>query len=174
MFYLCCWMLVVIIPKEVSSWDETRRKKNTKSYHSKKPSFVLLTSLRSKRLKIILVHFRNVKEEFEVTVICTGQNVKLNSFRFWLKNISISNRLDNGQEEKMIPFKPLFRMARNLPVALNTDTRSIAFRYFDLFTESTLFLTSYFVVSKWWLVLKWNNFFFCSAPAGQRGWSCYL
>ena len=59
----------------------------------------------------------------------------------------------------MISFKPLFRMACNLPVALNTDTRSIAFRYFDLFTESTLFLTSYFIVSKWWLVRKWNNFF---------------
>ena len=63
-------------------------------------------------------------------MIYTGQNLKFNTFRLGLKNISISNRLDHGQEEKLIYitiFFPLFGMACNLPVALNTDTRSVAF-----------------------------------------------
>ena len=37
-----------------------------------------------------------------VTVMYTGQNLKLNAFRLGLKNISLSNRLDNGQEQKII------------------------------------------------------------------------
>ena len=63
-------------------------------------------------------------------MLYTGQNLKFNTFRLGLKNISISNRLDHGQEEKIIYitiFLPLFGMACNLPVALNTDTRSVAF-----------------------------------------------
>ena len=63
-------------------------------------------------------------------MIYTGQNLKFNTFRLGLKNISISNRLDHGQEEKIIYitiFLPLFSMACNLLVALNTDTRSVAF-----------------------------------------------
>ena len=35
-------------------------------------------------------------------MIYTGQNLKFNTFRLGLKNISISNRLDHGQEEKII------------------------------------------------------------------------
>ena len=35
-----------------------------------------------------------------VKVMYTGQNLKLNAFRLGLKNISLSNRLDNGQEQK--------------------------------------------------------------------------
>ena len=34
----------------------------------------------------------------------TGQNLKLNAFRLGLKNVSLRNRLDNGQEEKIIYF----------------------------------------------------------------------
>ena len=63
-----------------------------------------------------------------VTVMYTGQNLQLNAFWLGLKNISLSNRLDNGQEQKIIFFLPLFGMACNLSVALNTDTRSVAFR----------------------------------------------
>ena len=114
-------MLVVIIPGALSAVDETsRRKLKKKSYCSKKSSFVLFTSLLKKKKKIkkeiILVHFRNVKEEFrsrnqmatshnprqylapghthsrtdgpEVTVIYTGQNLKSNTFRHGL-NISL-------------------------------------------------------------------------------------
>ena len=33
-------------------------------------------------------------------MIYTGQNVKLNDFRLGLKNISISNIINNGQEGK--------------------------------------------------------------------------
>ena len=59
----------------------------------------------------------------------TGQNLKLNAFRLGLKNVSLRNRLDNGQEEKIISFfLKLFGMACNLSVALKTDTRSVAFR----------------------------------------------
>ena len=32
----------------------------------------------------------------EVTVICSGQNLKSNTFQRELKNISLSNGLDNG------------------------------------------------------------------------------
>ena len=64
-----------------------------------------------------------------VTVMYTGQNLKLNAFRLGLKNISLSNRLDNGQEQKNnIIFVTAVCMACNLSVALNTDTRSVAFR----------------------------------------------
>ena len=104
-------------------------------------------------------------------------NLKVTAFRLGLKNISISNALDNGQEEKVIYiFLLLFAIACYLTVALNSDTRSVAFRLFSLFRESILFLTSYFSVSKWWLVTKWNKslFFFRSVAAEQRGWSCYF
>ena len=51
-------------------------------------------------------------------------------------------------------------MACKLPVALNTDMWSIAFRYS---TFIILFLTSYYIVSKWWLTSereKKTSFFF--------------
>ena len=105
-------------------------------------------------------------------MIYTPQNLKVTAFRLGLKNISISNALDNGQEEKVIYiFLLLFAIACYLTVALNSDTRSVAFRLFNLFRESILFLTSYFSVSKWWLVTKWNKslFFFRSVAAEQRG-----
>ena len=35
-------------------------------------------------------------------MIYTGQNLKFNTFGLGLKNISISDRLDHGQEEKII------------------------------------------------------------------------
>ena len=107
------------------SWSTVSWRRNVskeikkKSYCSKKSSFVPFTSLLKKKIikkEIILVHFRNVKEEFrsrnqmatshnprqylalshahsrtdgpEVTVIYTGQNLKSNTFRHGL-NISL-------------------------------------------------------------------------------------
>ena len=54
-------------------------------------------------------------------------------------------------------------------------TRSVAFRYcFETVLEKVFaFLNSYFIVSKWRLVPKWNKSFFVrSLAAGQRGRSC--
>ena len=97
-----------------------------KSDNSKKSSLVLLSSLHQKKIKkrIILVNFRNVEEEFrsrnqlttslntrqhfapshthsrtdgpEVAVIKIGLNLKSNTFRHGMKNISLSIGLDNG------------------------------------------------------------------------------
>ena len=52
-------------------------------------------------------------------------------------------------------FLQLFGMACKLPVALNTGMRSLAFRL--------LFLTSYFIVSKWWPISEWNKSYFFAA-----------
>ena len=68
-------------------------------------------------------------------------------------------------------------MACKLPMALNTDMRSIAFRYW---TFIILFLTSYYIVSKWWPTSEWKkkelSFFRSqiSVAAGQRGRSLLL
>ena len=67
-------------------------------------------------------------------------------------------------------------MACKLPMALNTDMRSIAFRYS---TFIILFLTSYYIVSKWWPTSEWKKktlFFFARkiVAAGQRGRSLLL
>ena len=75
----------------------------------------------------------------EVTVIYTGQNLKSNAFRLGLKNISFSIGLDNGKRKKSI-FLQLFGMACKLPVALNTDMRSVAFRFFSLRYFISLFV----------------------------------
>ena len=149
---------------------------------------MLLTSLRWKKNKerINLVHFRNVEEEYssqnqmttshntrkhfalshahfrtdgsKVTVLYIRQNLKSNTLRLGLKNIALSIGLDNGWEEKIIGlciFLQLFGMACKLPVALNTDMRSLAFRL--------LFLTSYFIVSKWWPISEWSKSYFFAA-----------
>ena len=75
----------------------------------------------------------------EVTVIYTGQNLKSNAFRLGLKNIYFSIGLDNGKRKKHI-FLQLFGMACKLPVALNTDKRSVAFRFFSLRYFISLFV----------------------------------
>ena len=113
-------MLVVIIPGALSAVDETSRRKLKKKVTAARslPLCSSPVSLKKKIIKkeIILVHFRNVKEEFrsrnqmatshnprqylapghthsrtdgpEVTVIYTGQNLKSNTFRHGL-NISL-------------------------------------------------------------------------------------
>ena len=60
-------------------------------------------------------------------------------------------------------------MACKLPVALNTDMWSIAFRYS---TFIILFLTSYYIVSKWWLTSerKKKTSFFSLVNFGS-GWT---
>ena len=144
------------------------------------------STLKKNKERINLVHFRNVEEEFrsqnqmttshntrkhfalshahfrtdgpKVTVLYIGQNLKSNTFRLGLKNIALSIGLDNGWEEKIIGlciFLQLFGMACKLPVALNTDMRSLAFRL--------SFLTSYFIVSKWWPISEWNKSYFFAA-----------
>ena len=60
-----------------------------------------------------LCHAHSSTDGLEVTAIYTGKYLELNALRLGLKNISISNKLDNGQEEKII-FVPLFGMACNL------------------------------------------------------------
>ena len=75
----------------------------------------------------------------EVTVIYTGQNLKSNAFRLGLKNIYFSIGLDNGKRKKH-NFLQLFGMACKLPVALNTDKRSVAFRFFSLRYFISLFV----------------------------------
>ena len=57
-----------------------------------------------------LCHAHSSTDGLEVTAIYTGKYLELNALRLGLKNISISNKLDNGQEEKII-FLPLFGMA---------------------------------------------------------------
>ena len=47
-----------------------------------------------------LCHAGCKTDGLEVTMTYTGQNLKLNAFRLGLKNVSLRNRLDNGQEEK--------------------------------------------------------------------------
>ena len=48
-----------------------------------------------------LRHAQSRTDGLEVTVTYTGKNLKkLNAFRLGLKNVSLRNRLDNGQEEK--------------------------------------------------------------------------
>ena len=51
-----------------------------------------------------LCHAGCKTDGLEVTMTYTGQNLKLNAFRLGLKNVSLRNRLDNGQEEKIIYF----------------------------------------------------------------------
>ena len=67
-------------------------------------------------------------------------------------------------------------MACKLPMALNTDMRSIEFRY-SIFI--ILFLTSYYIVSKWWPTSEWRKKLSLfrsqiSVAAGQRGRSLLL
>ena len=67
----------------------------------------------------------------------------------------------------------------NAALAMNTDTWSVACRLFNLFKESILFPTSYFIVSKRWLIKDWMTPFFFARKfrqrAGQRGpRSCYF
>ena len=87
MRYKCCTMLVVIIREEFWARDETRRKKYTKSYDSKRSSFVLLRwrppITRDNTLR--LSHARLRTHGLEVKVINTVQNLKLNAFRLGLK-----------------------------------------------------------------------------------------
>ena len=66
--------------------------------------------------------------------LCWRRNLKSNTFQHGLRNISLSTGLDNGEEEKVmrIYFLQLFGMACKLPVALNTDMRSVVFRLFNL------------------------------------------
>ena len=130
MCYICCSMYVVIVPEEVSAKDETRWKNEQKVTRARslslccslvsvkkkikkelilyisgtwKKSFVHET--RSKPLEIRddtlrLCHAESRTDGLEVTVTYTGNNLKLNAFRLGLKNVSLRNRLDNGQEEK--------------------------------------------------------------------------
>lgn len=77
-------------------------------------------------------------------------------------------------KKKLYFFLPLFGIACNLSVAVNTDTPSIAFRWFNLFRESVLLLTAYFIVTKWWLVAKWKNLFFSLNSRRERERSCYF
>ena len=126
MCYMCCSMLAVIIPGELSV--ETERVERNKQKVTTARSLPLCCSLVSVEKSIILAHFRNVEEEFrsrnqtmtsfntrehfaishvlsrtdepEVTVIYIGQNLKSNTFRHGRKNISLSIGLNNGWEEK--------------------------------------------------------------------------
>ena len=56
--------------------------------------------IRDNTLCLCHAHLRT--DGLVVTVMYTGQNLQLNAFRLGLKNISLSNRLDNGQEQKII------------------------------------------------------------------------
>ena len=47
-----CLSQLQSFPEEVSAKDETRRKKHTKSYNSKKNSFVRLTALASAKNRL--------------------------------------------------------------------------------------------------------------------------
>ena len=130
MCYICCSMYVVIVPEEVWAKYKTRWKNKQKVTRARslslccslvsvkkkikrelilyisgtwKKSFVHET--RSKPLEIRddtlrLCHAECKTDGLEVTVTYTGQNLKLNAFRLGLKNVSLRNRLDNGQEEK--------------------------------------------------------------------------
>ena len=134
MCYICCSMYVVIVPEEVWAKDKTRWKNRQKVTGARslslccsldsvkkkikgelilyisgtwKKSFVHET--RSKPLEIRddtlrLCHAECKTDGLEVTVTYTGQNLKLNALRLGLKNVSLRNRLDNGQEEKIIYF----------------------------------------------------------------------
>ena len=60
-------------------------------------------------------------------------------------------------------------MACKLPVALNTDMRSIAFRYSTFIIS---FLTSCYIVSKWWPTSEWEkNLSFFSLVNFGSGWT---
>ena len=144
------------------------------------PLCCLLFAVKKNQERINLVHFPNAEEGFcsrnhirtshntrqyfsliprsiqnrwiEVTVIYTGQSLKLNAFRLGLKiyDISFYRRL----------------------------TRDSSRFDYSALRESILFLTSYFKVFKWWLVAKWNKSFSFSivnyGSSRQRGRSCYF
>ena len=68
-----------------------------------KKSFVHETRSKPPEIRdVCLCHAHPRTDGLVVTVMYTGQNLKLNAFRLGLKNISLSNRLDNGQEQKII------------------------------------------------------------------------
>ena len=60
--------------------------------------------IRDDTLRLCCAHSRI--DGLEVTVIYTGQNLKFNTFRLGLKNISISNRLDHGGGGRARIFTP--------------------------------------------------------------------
>ena len=89
---------------------------------------------------------------------------KVKYFSAWTKKtFFLSIGLDNGQEEKNIGtfifFYSCLEWRTNylwLQIQTCDPTRC------DYSTFSILFLTSYFIVSKWWLIAEWNKscFFF--------------
>ena len=70
-----------------------------------------------------LCHAHSRTNGLEVTVIYTGQNLKLNAFRLGTKNTSLGNRLDNGQQKKLYSFLPLFGMAFGLQFTCGSEYR---------------------------------------------------
>ena len=98
-----------------------------------------MTTSHNTRQHFAFSHAHSGTDGPEVTVIYTGQNLKSNAFRLGLKNIYFSIGLDNGKRKKHI-FLQLFGMACKLPVALNTDKRSVAFRFFSLRYFISLFV----------------------------------
>ena len=98
-----------------------------------------MTTSHNTRQHFAFSHAHSGTDGPEVTVIYTGQNLKSNAFRLGLKKIYFSIGLDNGKRKKHI-FLQLFGMAYKLPVALNTDKRSVAFRFFSLRYFISLFV----------------------------------
>ena len=114
MCHICCRMIVVIIPGELSASVERNKRKVTTARSL--PLCCSLVSVKKKLKKDKFVYLRNVEEEFrsrdqmttshntrqrfapsrahsrtdgpEVTVIYTGRNLKPNTFRLVLKDNS--------------------------------------------------------------------------------------
>ena len=129
-----------------------------------------MTTSHNTRQHFALIHVHSGAHGPEVTVTYTRKNLKWNNFRHGLKIISLNIGLDNGSEEKIweyISFPQLFGMACKLPVALNTDMQSIAFRYSTFIIS---FLTSCYIVSKRWPTSEWEkkSLFFFTRKFRQR------
>ena len=90
---------------------------------------------------------------------------KVKYFLAWTKKtFFLSIGLDNGQEEKNMGTFIFFYSCLEwrtdylwLQIQTCDPTRC------DYLTFSILFLTSYFIVSKWWLIAEWNKSCFFSA-----------
>ena len=91
---LCCSLLKNIKKESILYISAAWKKSFVHEARSKPPE------IRDNTLCLCHAHLRT--DGLVVTVMYTGQNLQLNAFRLGLKNISLSNRLDNGQEEKII------------------------------------------------------------------------
>ena len=95
-------------------------------------------------------------------MIYTGQNLKSNTFWLGLKTFFLSIGLDNGQEEKNMGTFIFFTAVWNGTQITCDYLQTYDPTRCDYSTFRILFLTSYFIVSKWWLIAEWNKscFFF--------------